>query len=103
VYRFLVSFSILQDGEPVPQDSTSPFTLRNGAGGPLSALDTTGADGVAERAIRIDRRRLPCPADHTPDTIVVVATVRPNLERVLEARSTIAIDTAGFQTTGCGP
>jgi hypothetical protein len=102
VYRYLVSFSILHDGTPVPQDSTSPFTLRNGAGGPISTVDTTGADGVAERAVRIDRRRLPCPADRTPDSIVVVATVRPNLERVLEARSTIAIDTTGFETTGCG-
>jgi hypothetical protein len=103
VYRYLVSFSILHDGELVPQDSTSPFTLRNGAGGPISTLDTTGADGVAERAVRIDRRRLPCPADHTPDSIVVVATVRPSLERMLEARSTIVIDTTGFETTGCGP
>ena len=33
------------DGTPVPQDSTSPFTLRNGAGGPISTLDTTGGQG----------------------------------------------------------
>jgi hypothetical protein len=103
VYRYLVSFSILHDGAEVPQDSTSPFTLRNGRGGPISTIDTTGADGIAERAVRIDRRRLPCPADHTPDSIVVVASVRPKLDVLLEQRSTIVIDTTGFETTGCGP
>jgi hypothetical protein len=103
VYRYLVSFSILHDGEPVPQDSLSPFTLRNGVGGAISTIDTTGTDGVAERAVRIDRRRLPCPADQSPDSIVVVATARPSVDRVLEARSTIVIDTTGFTTTGCGP
>lgn len=103
VRRYLVSFSILHEGEPVEQDSTSPFTLRNGAGGAISTLDTTDALGIAERAIRIDRRRLACPADQRPDSIVVVATVRPGQDRTLTARSTILIDTTGFTTTGCGP
>ncbi len=103
VHRYLVSFGILHEGVPVEQDSTSPFTVRNGAGGPISTLDTTGADGVAERAIRIDRRRLDCPADQQPDSIVVVATVRPDRERVLTASATIFIDTAGFTVVGCGP
>lgn len=103
VARYLVTFGIIHDGELVEQDSTSPFTVRNGTGGRISTLDTTDAQGVAERAVRIDRRRLTCPADQQPDSIIVVATVRPDRERVLEARATILIDTTGFETTGCGP
>lgn len=103
VHRYLVSFGILHDGVPVEQDTTSPFTVRNGSGGPISTLDTTSADGVAERFVRIDRRRLECPADQRPDSIVVVASVRPDRERVLTASATVFIDTTGFTVVGCGP
>ena len=102
VHRYLVSFGIFHDGVPVEQDSTSPYTVRTGPGGPISTLDTTDANGVAERAIRIDRRRLECPADQRPDSIVVVATVRPDRDRALTASATIFVDTTGFTGVGCG-